>query len=40
MYLSDDPPDLSEDEYEEMLKAREAAESSYWDSRIDEARGN
>ena len=32
--------DLSEEEYEEMLEAREAAESAYWDRRVDEARGN
>ena len=44
-YLSIDPPDdtyadLSEEEYEEMLQARENAESLYRDRRIDEARGN
>ena len=38
---ADDPyADLSEEEYEEMLEAREAAESAYWDRRVDEARGN
>jgi hypothetical protein len=37
----DDPhADLSDEEYEEMLDAIEVAESAYWDSRIDEARGN
>ena len=37
----DDPyADLSDEEYEEMLEAREIAESAYWDRRIDEARGN
>ena len=41
MCIRDRPyADLSEDEYEEMLEARAAAESAYWDSRIDEARGN
>ena len=45
VYISPDPPDdpyadLSDDEYEEMLEAREVAESDYWDRRIDEARGN
>jgi len=44
-YFSIDPPDdpyayLSDEEYEEMLEARENAESLYWDRRIDEARGN
>ena len=44
-YFCIDPPDdpyadLSEEEYEEMLEAREIAESAYWDRRIDEARGN
>ena len=44
-YFSIDPPDdpfgdLCEEEYEEMLQARENAESLYWDRRIDEARGN
>jgi len=44
-YFSIDPPDdpyahLTEDEYEQMLEAREIAESAYWDRRIDEARGN
>ena len=38
---SDDPyADLSDEEYEEMLEAREIAESMYWDQKIDEARGN
>ena len=45
VYISPDPPDdpyadLSDDAYEEMLEAREIAESDYWDRRIDEARGN
>ena len=45
VYISPDPPDepyadMDEDEYEEMLEAREIAESAYWDRRIDEARGN
>ncbi len=45
IYISDDPPDdpysdLDDDEYEEMLEAREAAESAYWDNKIDELRGN
>ena len=44
-YFCKDPPDdpyadLSDEEYEEMLEAREIAESNYWDRRIDEARGN
>ena len=44
-YFCIDPPDdpyavLSDEEYEEMLEAREIAESDYWDRRIDEARGN
>ncbi len=44
-YFSIDPPDdpyadLSDEEYEAMLEAREIAESDYWDRRIDEARGN
>ena len=44
-YFYIDPPDdpyadLSDEEYEEMLEAREIAESNYWDRRIDEARGN
>ena len=44
-YFSIDPPDdpyadLSDEEYAEMLQARENAESLYWDRRIDEARGN
>lgn len=37
----DDPFDyMTEDEYEQMLQQREAAESMYWDTKIDEARGN
>ena len=45
VYISPDPPDnpyadMDDDEYEEMLEAREIAESAYWDRRIDEARGN
>lgn len=45
IYLSDDPPDdpyadLTEEEYEEMLEARESAESAWYDQKIDEARGN
>ena len=45
VYISPDPPDdpysdMDDDEYEAMLKAREIAESAYWDRRIDEARGN
>ncbi len=45
MDISPDPPDnpydyMDDDEYEEMLEAREVAESAYWDRRIDEARGN
>ena len=45
VYISHDPPDdtyadMDDDEYEEMLEAREIAESAYWDRRIDEARGN
>tara|TARA_B100001013_G_scaffold305644_1_gene208492 strand:+ start:158 stop:319 length:162 start_codon:yes stop_codon:yes gene_type:complete len=44
-YDAAEPPDdqyadLSDKEYEEMLDAIEVAESNYWDSRIDEARGN
>ena len=44
-YFCIDPPDdpyadLSDEEYEEMLEAREIAEANYWDRRIDEARGN
>ena len=31
---------VTDEEYEEMLEAREIAESNYWDRRIDEARGN
>jgi hypothetical protein len=37
----DDPFDgMSDEEYEEMIEAQEAAESSYWDRKIEEARGN
>lgn len=37
----DDPfADMDDDEYEAMLIARENAESMYWDTKIDEARGN
>ena len=32
--------DMDDDEYEAMLEARENAESMYWDTKIDEARGN
>ena len=32
--------DLSEEEYEAMIQAAENAESMYWDSKIDELRGN
>ena len=44
-YLSDDPPDdpygdLTDEEYDEMMEAREVDESMYWDRKIDEARGN
>tara|TARA_X000000368_G_scaffold234802_1_gene185479 strand:- start:1452 stop:1592 length:141 start_codon:yes stop_codon:yes gene_type:complete len=44
-YFSIDPPDdpyadLSDEEYEEMREAQENAESMYWDTKIDEARGN
>ena len=44
-YFSIDPPDdpyadMTEEEYDEMMEAREIAESSYWDRKIDEARGN
>ena len=40
-----EPPDnpfdyMDDDEYEAMIEAREVAESSYWDTKIDEARGN
>ena len=40
-----EPPDdpyshLTDDEYDQMVLAQEAAESSYWDTKIDEARGN
>tara|TARA_B100000131_G_scaffold210366_1_gene202224 strand:- start:479 stop:607 length:129 start_codon:yes stop_codon:yes gene_type:complete len=37
----DDPyADLSDEEYEEMMEAREVAESMFWDRKIDELRGN
>ena len=37
----DDPyADLSEEEYDQMIEARENAESMYVDMKIDEARGN
>ncbi len=37
----DDPyGDLTEEEYDEMIEAREIAESDYWDMKIDEGRGN
>ena len=37
----DDPfADMDDDEYEAMLEARENVESMYWDTKIDEARGN
>ena len=37
----DDPyADLDDEEYQEMLQAKENAESMYWDQKIDEARGN
>ena len=37
----DDPyADLSEEEYDQMIEARENAESMYIDRKIDEARGN
>ena len=44
-YFSIDPPDdpyadMNEEEYDEMMEAREIAESLYWDRKIDEARGN
>tara|TARA_A100001388_G_C28391280_1_gene321624 strand:- start:316 stop:456 length:141 start_codon:yes stop_codon:yes gene_type:complete len=44
-YFSIDPPDdpyadMTEEEYDEMMEAREIAESLYWDRKIDEARGN
>ncbi len=32
--------DLSDEEYEAMIRAAEAAESMYWDDKIDEMRGN
>ena len=37
----DDPyADMTEEEYEAMIKAQDNAESLYWDNKIDEARGN
>jgi len=44
-YFCIDPPDdpyadLDDEEYQEMLQAKENAESMYWDQKIDEARGN
>ena len=37
----DDPyADMTEEEYDAMIEAQENAESMYWDTKIDELRGN